>query len=217
MPRYMAKIMMAIGLKKSMNNDEQANKFLYWINSNYDQLKAHHKAYCLNKKQQFDEDTFCNTYLKIYEKIRKDGIEDDSENGFKNYMFKAFKINSLREKQYASYQKRDENAAANLSLFNELYLNAQLTEREKLKSDLFKDYSCLYLLKLIEKHFPYEDCRLFKIKLFENLTYKQLQEKTNIKGARQKIVDIKHWLQNNVTKEEIKKAFDAEYGDLVAE
>lgn len=199
-----------------MTNDEQANKFLYWINSNYDQLKAHHKAYCLNKKHTFNEDIFCDTYMKIYEKIRKDGIEDDSENGFKNYMFKAFKINVLREKQYARNQKRDENNA-NLPILQEIFLTSQLTEREKLKSDLFKDYSCLYLLKLIEKHFPYEDCRLFKIKLFENLTYKQLADKTGVKGIRQKIVDIKNFLKENVSKEDIKKAFDAEYGDLVAE
>lgn len=206
---------MAIGLKKSMNNDEQANKFLYWINSNYDQLKAHHKAYCLNKKHPFNEDIFCDTYLKIYEKIRKDGIEDDSENGFKNYMFKAFKINVLREKQYCRNLKRDENAAANLSLFNEIYLNRQITAEEKLKSDLYKDYSTLYLLKKIEEEFPPEDIRLFKIKLFENLTYKQLSEKTGEKNIRQRIVNIKNWLKENVSKEEIDDAFNNDYGDLV--
>ena len=34
-----------------------------------------------------------------------------------------------------------------------------------------KDYFTLRILEKIEKQFPYEDCRLFKIKLFENLEY----------------------------------------------
>lgn len=204
---------MAIGLKKSMNNDEQANKFLQWVSNNYDYLKNHHKAYCLNKKHTFNEDIFCDTYLKIYEKIRKDGIEDDSENGFKNYMFKAFKINVLREKQYARNQKRDENNA-NLPILQEIFLTSQLTEREKLLQDLKKDFSCLYILLAIEKEFSYEDCRLFKIKLFENLTYRQLSDKTGEKNIRQRIVDIKNWIKENISKVEIDKAFNEKYGDL---
>lgn len=196
-----------------MNNDEQANKFLQWVNNNYDYLKNHHKAYCLNKKHAFNEDIFCDTYLKIYEKIRKDGIEDDSENGFKNYMFKAFKINVLREKQYARNQKRDENNA-NLPILQEIFLTSQLTEREKLLQDLKKDFSCLYILLAIEKEFPYEDCRLFKIKLFENLTYRELSDKTGEKNIRQRIVDIKNWIKENISKVEIDRAFNEKYGDL---
>lgn len=199
-----------------MNSNEQAKKFLQWVNNNYEYLKQHHQAYCLNTRQNWDEDIFCDTYLKIYEKIRKYGIKDDSDRGFENYLFIAFKTNTKREAQYSRNSKKDGNVK-NLSELQEIYLNTKLTEREKLKSDLFKDYSCLYLLKLIEKHFPPEDCRLFKIKLFENLTYKQLADKIGEKGIRQRIVNIKNFLKENVSKEDIKKAFDADYGDLVAE
>lgn len=199
-----------------MNNDEQANKFLQWVNDNYEYLKNHHQAYCLNTRQNWDEDIFCDTYLKIYEKIKKDGIKDDTPRGMECYFFMAFKINTKRETQYSRNTKKDENNA-NLPILQEIYLNTQLTEREKLVQDLQKDYFTLRILEKIEKQFPYEDCRLFKIKLFENLTYKQLTDKTGVKGIRQKIVDIKNWIKENITKEELIKEFNEKFGDLIFE
>lgn len=198
-----------------LTKDEQAKKFIHWVDKNYDKLKQHHKAYCLNKKQQFNEDIFCDTYVKIYETILKNGIKDDSEKGFQNYFFMAFRINMNRDKQYAANQKRDENAAENISFFNEIYMNKQLTEREKLLQDLKKDFSCIYLLSKIEEVFPSNDCQLFRIKLFDNLTYKQLADKTNEKNVRQRIINIKNWLKENVTKDEIDNAFNNDYGDLL--
>lgn len=47
------------------------------------------------------------------------------------------------------------------------------------------------------------------------MTYKQLTDKTGIKGVRQKILDVKQWLKDNLTKEEINKAFQLAYGDLL--
>lgn len=196
-----------------MTNEQQANIFLQWVNDNYEYLKSHHQAYCLNTKQKWDEDIFSDTYLKIYEKIAKDGIKDDSDRGFECYFFMSFKTNLKREKQYARNQKRDENNA-NLPILQETYLNKQLTEREKLLHDLFIDYATLYILRTIERQFPPEDYRLFKMKLFDKLTYKQLSDKTGEKAVRQRIVNIKQWIKDNVTKDDIKKAFNNDYGDL---
>lgn len=197
-----------------MDNERQANKFLQWVNDNYDNLKQHHQAYCLNTKQKWNEDIFADTYLKIYEKILKDGIKDDSPRGMECYMFMAFKTNTKRESQYARNAKKDENNA-NLPILQETYLNSQLTEREKLLQDLKKDYSCLYILTKVDEHFDAETNRLFKMKVFDrNMTYKKLYEKTGIKGVRQKIVDVKNWIKSNITKEEIDKSFNTKYSDL---
>ena len=126
----------------------------------------------------------------------------------------AFKINTKRENQYARNTKRDENNA-NLPILQEIYMNSQLTEREKLLQDLKKDYSCLYILTKVDEHFDAETNRLFKMKVFDkNMTYKKLYEKTGIKGIRQKIVDVKNWIKANITKEEIDKAFYAKYSEL---
>lgn len=197
-----------------MNNEQQANKFLQWINENYTGQKQKLQAFCNDKKYKFDDDIFSDTYLKIYEKILKDGIIDYTDKGFENYLFMAFKQNLHRDKLYARNLKRDDNVS-NISLLNELYQNSKLTQEEKLKSDLFKDFSVLYLMHRVEDNFDAEHFYLFRLKTFTNLTYKQLYEHTGIKGARQKVVGVKNWLKENVTKEEIDKAFNLLYGDIL--
>lgn len=193
---------------------QQADKFLKWINDNYQIQKDKLVAFCNDKKYEFDEDIFSDTYLKIYDKILKYGIKDDSDKGFDNYMFISFKINTIRDRQYARNQKRDGNVI-NLSGAYETYKNTELTEQEKLKSDLKKDFYTLYLLHKAEANFDSESFYLFKQKVFEKgLTYKQLQEKTGIKGCRQKVVNVKNWLKENVSKKEIEKEFQEIYGDL---
>lgn len=215
MPLFM-KIIMVNGAGSSMNLDKerQAKKFLKWVNDNYEYLKSHHQAYCLNTKQKWDEDIFCDTYLKIYDKILKGGLKDESPRGMECYMFMAFKQNTKRESQYARNSKKDSNVQ-NLSELQEMYLNSKLTEREKLLQDLKKDFSCLYILTKVDEEFDAETNRLFKMKVFDNnMTYKKLYEKTGVKGIRQKIVDVKNWIKTNITKEEIDNAFNAKYSDL---
>lgn len=199
-----------------MNDNEiQAKKFLNWINRNYEEQKSKLKAFCADKNYEWDEDIFCDTYLKIYDKILKDKLKDDSDKGFDGYFFMSFKINTMRKKQYAAVAKRDANVI-NLSQANEVYLNSLLTEQEKLKSDLYKDFATLYLLKQVEDNFDTEHFYLFRLKVFDKtMTYRKLSEKTGIKGCRQKVVDCKNWLKQNVKQEDIRKEFDAIYGEIL--
>ena len=194
-------------------NEQQAEKFLQWLNNNYTSQKQKLLAFCNDKKYKFDDDIFSDTYLKIYEKIRASGINDDSEKGFENYLFMAFKQNLHREKLYARNLKRDENNA-NIAALNEMFLNQKLTQEEKLLSDLRKDFTTLYLMQKVEENFDAEHFYLFRLKTFTGMTYRQLYEHTGIKGARTKVVAVKNWLKENVTKQEVDKVFNALYGNL---
>ena len=198
-----------------MNENEiQGRKFLNWINKNYEEQQQKLKAFCNDKKYEWDEDIFQDCIIKIYNKILKSKLVDDSDKGFDGYFFMSFKINTIRKNQYAAVAKRDGNVI-NLSGAYENYKNTELTEQEKLKSDLKKDFYTLYLLHQAEANFDSESFYLFKQKVFEKgLTYKQLQEKTGIKGCRQKVVNVKNWLKENVSKKEIEKEFQEIYGDL---
>lgn len=197
-----------------MTNQEKANRYLNWVSQHYQEQKNKLSAFCKDKQYKFDEDIFCDTYIKIYDKILKHGIKDDSDKGFDNYTFISFKVNTMREGQYSRNQKRDDNVA-NIPAAYEAYLNTKLTKEEKLKSDLYKDFATLYILLEAEKNFNPNDLRLFKIKLFDNLTYKQLADKTKEPCVRQRVVAIKNFIKENITKKDIDEAFESEYGNLV--
>lgn len=186
-----------------------AIKFINNINDNYEQVKKELQSYCDSVGEKFDEDIFQDTILKCFLLIEKNGkMKDSSFQGCKNLMFQSFKRNMQREKLYARVSKKDGNIT-NLSAVNELYQNTLLTTEEKLKSDLFKDYATLFLLKQVEENFDAEHFYLFRLKTFDkNMTYQKLAEKTGVKGVRQKIVNVKNWLREHVKKEDIRKEFD---------
>lgn len=189
--------------------------FINYINDHYEELYGRFKAFCLDKKYEFSEDIFQDTILKCYNLIKRKGLEDISNKGIENYFFMSFKQNLQREKQYARNQKRDGNVVDLTGAYSE-YLNTLLTQREKLQSDLYKDFATLYLLSKAEEHFDDEHFYLFRLKTFDkNMTYQKLQEKTGLKGVRQKVVDVKNWLKHNVTQSEVRREFEALYGDII--
>ena len=88
-------------------------KFLNYINDNYTKLKHKYARYCKENNIQWDEDTFSDTILKCYDAIKKKGgLDDCTDQGIENYFFKSFKMNIMREKQYARNMKRDLNVEA---------------------------------------------------------------------------------------------------------
>lgn len=192
-----------------------AAKFIKYINDNYDELFNRFQAFCNDKRYNFDADIFQDTIVKCYTLIDKQGyLKDTSNKGIENYFFMSFKQNLQREKQYARNQKRDDNVV-NLSAVNEMYQNSKLTQEEKLQSDLYKDFATLYLLHKVEDNFDAEHFYLFRLKIFTNMTYAQLAEKTGIKGVRQKVVNVKNFLKSNVKQEDIRKEFDEIYGEIL--
>ena len=193
-----------------------AKRFINYINDHYQELYNRFQAFCNDKNYTFDPDIFQDTILKCYQLIDKQGyMKDTTDKGIENYFFMSFKQNLQRESQYARNMKRDNNIV-NLQGANEVYLNSLLTEQEKLKSDLYKDFATLYLLKQVEDNFDTEHFYLFRLKVFDKtMTYRKLSEKTGIKGCRQKVVDCKNWLKQNVKQEDIRKEFDAIYGEIL--
>ena len=192
-----------------------ATLFINYINDHYQDIYNSFLEFCNNKNYTFDADIFQDTILKCYKLIEKQGyLKDTTEKGIKNYFFMAFKQNLQRESQYARNQKRDGNVV-NLQSANERYQSSKLTQEEKLKSDLYKDFATLYLMHKVEDNFDGEHFYLFRLKTFTNMTYAKLSEHTGIKGCRQKVVDVKNWLKQNVKQEDIRKEFEAIYGDFL--
>lgn len=210
--------MNVIFIEKTRIKVEDNRLFINYISDHYNQLYYKYRQFCKEKDYQWDEDIFQDTIVNCYSAITKKGkLQDTSNQGIENYFFKSFKMNIMREKQYARNQKRDLNVEADDVdvMYEEWTNNNKEDARTKIVSDMWKDFSCLYIMMLVEDNWDDEHFYLFRLKHLCNMTYKQLTDKTGIKGVRQKILDVKQWLKDNLTKEEINKAFQLAYGDLL--
>lgn len=190
--------------------------YLVWVGKNLTQLQDRMKKYCASQRLEYDEDIFSDTYLKIYEKIRKNGLQDTTEEGMLNYTFIAFKINTLREPQYARNKKRNLNVAnGDLNTLYEDFLEGEITQREKLVSDLYKDFAVIHILHLVEERFDQEHFKLFQMKFLNDLTFKELRKQSGIKGARDKVKEVVEWLKENVDKDSIRESFFEIFYELI--
>lgn len=210
--------MNVIFIEKTKIKVEDNRLFINYISDHYNQLYYKYRQFCKEKDYQWDEDIFQDTIVNCYSAITKKGkLQDTSNQGIENYFFKSFKMNLMREKQYARNMKRDLNVEADDVdvMYEEWCNNNKEDSRTKILSDMWKDFSCLYIMMLVEDNWDDEHFYLFRLKHLCNMTYKQLTDKTGIKGVRQKILDVKQWLKDNLTKEEINKAFQLAYGDLL--
>lgn len=194
------------------DNQLLERKFLDHINGNYKRLVS--TAYLMfnnNKKRKliFDEDIFQDTIIKCYERLQvKKSMKDDSPNGMDCYFLKALYLNTLMKERYAWYKKR-----------SDVDVNAVLKSREhdtssverKLVSDLKADYSILYIMRRVEEEFDTEAFYLYRLKMLCGMTYKEICNKTKIKGARNKILEVSTWVKDNITLEEIDNKFNEEF------
>lgn len=198
---------------------EDATIFLNYINDNYDKVGGTLKLLSAQRKMKFDEDAFHETILRCHKAISKKGfLKDKSPYGITSYLIRSYFNIIKEEKRSAKVKKRDMNYNSdNIGGLYEDYYNSNFTDaRQKVVSDLFKDFSVLYIMMVVEENFDNESFYLFKLKeLIPDMTYKKLSEKTGLKAVRQKVVTVKKWVQQNISKEDIRKEFYLIYGDII--
>lgn len=192
-----------------------AREFIDYIGGHYPELQRMLLAYCRNRGEVFSDDIFHQTFLNCYETIdRKGEMSDPTPKGFRDYLFKAFKFNIMREKQYA----RNKNRASVEDFVTawESFLESCPSEDEKVEEDLRKDFGAWYIATRAEEAategaIDNEAFHLWRIKTFMGYTYQQLREVTGADRVREKVLSVKHWLQENITRADIDKAFDERY------
>ena len=198
---------------------EDATIFLNYINDNYDKVGGTLKLLSAQRKMKFDEDAFHESILRCHKAISKKGfLKDKSPYGITSYLIRSYFNLINEEKRSAKVKKRDMNYNSdNIGGLYEDYYNSNFTDaRQKVITDLFRDYAVLYVMMIAEQNFDSEHFYLFKLKeLCKDMTYKKLSEKTKIKGVRQKVVEVKRFIQANVTKDEIRKSFYETFGDIL--
>ena len=193
--------------------------FINYINNHYDELKWKYYNFCREKHYDWDEDIYSETILRCYDTIQKKGkLNDTTPHGIESYFFLAFKNNIMNEKNYCRTRCRDYNYTSEkiAIAYDDWYNKTNDTAREKLISDLFKDYAVLYIMYQVEANFDAEYFYLYRLKsLIPNMTFKKLADTTHIKASRRKVIEVQRFVKEHIKKEDIRKAFYAEYGDLL--
>lgn len=198
---------------------EDHTLFLDYVGKNYDKIQGKIKIICGRNKQPYNQDFLQDSIIRCHNAIKKRGyIKDKTPYGIESYLIKSYFTNVREDKRAAINAKRDLNYNSdNIStLYEDWYNDNNVSALTKIKEDLFKDYSILYLITVVEENFDQEHSYLFKLKnLSKDMTYKKLADKTHIKGCRQKVLEVKEFLQENVTKEQIKESFNEIFSELL--
>ena len=193
-----------------IDNSEKAKRFLKFANDHYEDYKKKWAKYLYDRQVDFDEDVFSETVLKVYDYINTNGIKDDSDSGLANYWFKSFNTNIKREKQYSRNVNRDKNIDATEELSKEM--NGEYELQLKIRRHVFEDWSIVYILRLVEDNFDSISFHCFRLYyILDKMTYSKLREITKVPDSKKRVVTIKNWLKDNLTKQKMEKEFSKYY------
>lgn len=190
-----------------------ADKWMEVISVKYNEIKEGFTMECRKTMTDFDEDIFHSTIISCYNTIKLKGLEDLTEQGMKNYLFRSFKMNTKREALYMRNLKRDNNITDSdaMSIYERNGLNEETTE-EVTRKQLFNDYSVVYILNRVEENFDTISFYCFRLKwLIPKMTYQKLREITKVKDCKKRCIDIMKWLKDNVNKADIMTDFEKKY------
>lgn len=206
-------------LRPQMAPEELSRVFLEFVGRQYRRLRSQYRSYCKERHIHFDIDVLSETITRCAEKIYRDGIDAKTEYDMECYLFRSFTTNVRREGQYARNRNEDDHFSGDVeSAYQRWYDENNVSHMKKVEKDLLEDFSVLYMLSRASDALPSQDVHLFKVKLFSpDTTYKKIQERTGMADASKRIRKVRQWLRDNVSKEEVMKAFYSEYGDILAD
>ena len=198
---------------------EDATIFINYINDHYREVGDTLRILSAQRHQKFDEDAFHESIIRCHKAITKKGkLDDKSPYGITSYLIRSY-FNLIKEEKRACVNsKRDMNYDDDNigELHEEWSQKNQVDAKQKIVGDMLKDFSVLYIMMVAESNFDSEHFYLFRLKQLQpGMTYKKLAEVTQMKGVRQKVVEVKKFIQQNVTKEMIRKEFFDIYGDII--
>ena len=173
-----------------------------WIGTHYDYLKNHLQKYCKNRGMEWDEDTFHLTLLKTLEKQR---LHDMTDQGILNYIFKAFRTNTLRERQYPWNARRSQ-----VDEPPDRPDDSPEEREQRIASEVLSDWMAARILELVEENFDADHYNAFRLKSMTDMTYKQLEAKTGLTRTRRMLNEVRDWLRENITEDMLKAEYDQE-------
>ena len=194
--------------EKEPQYKDVADKWLQYIGTIYEEYRRKYFRMANDLNYNVNEDMLNDTILACYNSIARNNLSDTTEQGMRNYLFRAFKVNL---NAISNYDKR-KDVVDDLTALAEQYENQGEATYNKIKKQLFEDYSLIYILEQVENNFDTISFNVFRLKtMIEKCTYQRLRELTKVKDCKKRVVNVMKWVRNNITKKEILTNFKKTY------
>ena len=193
--------------EKEPQYTDVADKWLQYIGTIYEEYRMKYFKMYNDLNYKVNEDMLNDTILACYNSIARNNLSDTTEQGMRNYLFRAFKINL---NAVSNYDKR-KDIVDDLTALEEQYENQGEATYKKKKKQLLDDYSLIYILEQVENNFDTISFNVFRLKTMLPCTYQRLREITKIKDCKKRVVNVMKWVRNNITKKEILTNFKKTY------
>ena len=194
-----------------MDSKQRADLFLEEIAPKLKEYELKWRTYFKQADIPFNIDVLNDTILKCYDTISRLGLREGQKESL-NYLFKAFKMNSIRELQYARNKNRDE--VEDIGALHEQFMNSQKSADYKIVYDLWTEFQFNYITRQVELYFDKSAFYLFKLKYILQLDDDKIRKKSRNQNWKKDLKDIVKWLKVNVKKEDIIREFNQKYPEV---
>ncbi len=196
-------------MESNRKNEKRAELFLKEIAPLISQYEMKWRKYFAEIGLAFDIDILNDTILKCYDTIARLGCKDGQKESM-NYLFKAFKQNSIRELQYARNKYRE--IVDDVEALGDQFESSQTDY--KIAKDLWIEFQFNYLLREVELMFDKKDFYLFKLKYVLQLPDEEITKKTKNTNWKKDLKEITKYLKTNVKKSDIEADFAVKYPEV---
>ena len=193
--------------EKEPQYKDVADKWIQYIGTIYEEYRMKYLKMANYLNYNVNEDMLNDTILACYNSIARNNLSDTTEQGMRNYLFRAFKVNL---NAISNYDKR-KDVVDDLTALAEQYETQGEATYNKIKKQLFDDYSLIYILEQVENNFDTITFHCFRLKTMLPCTYQRLREITKVKDCKKRVVKVNKWLRENMTRQDIYNAFISDY------
>ena len=194
--------------EKEPQNKDVADKWLQYIGTIYEEYRKKYFKMANDLNYNVNEDMLNDTILACYNSIARNNLSDTTEQGMRNYLFRAFKVNL---NAVSNYDKR-KDVVDDLTALAEQYEFQGEATYNKIKKQVFEDYSVIYLLNKVEDNFDTITFNVFRLKtMLEKCTYQKLRDITKVRDCKKRVVKVMKWLRENINEKEILTNFKKQY------
>ena len=196
-------------MENKSRNEQRAELFLQEIAPLLSQYELKWRKYFSELGLEFDIDILNDTIVKCYDTISRLGCKEGQKESM-NYLFKAFKMNTLRELQYARNKYRE--IVDDVEALGDQFESSQTDY--KIAKDLWIEFQFNYLLREVELMFDKKDFYLFKLKYVLQLPDAEILKKTKNTNWKKDLKEITKYLKTNVKKQDIEADFAVKYPEV---